>query len=1492
MKPDFLHQARQCSCSGARLYLKTGTTAFQGAFQGHRSCVALAARRPWKAIVHASDTGLRTKPSARPSQAILTSLRLGISITPHFALSLWLLAAFTSAAETRSFDALQTEFEQQIRPILKQFCLDCHSAEAQEGELDLERFATFSAVRDDPSTWQKVAEMLDNGEMPPDDSEQPTARQQTQLRAWIAAYLDAEALANAGDPGPIALRRLNNAQYTYTIRDLTGVQLDPAREFPVDSAAGEGFTNTGASLVMSPALVQKYFDAGKAIASHAVLLPDGFRFSAGTTRRDWEIEILSQISSLYALHTSGGSDVSLLDRWSVPDPTKSTENDGRIDLERYIAALIQQREQLLADLDAAEAIARTNNLNAKYFRLLAAMLVSDEAPSLLLDSLRRRWRQATAEDAAALTAVIRAWQDQLWKFNPVGHLGIVQPWQEPVTPIRESHHIRVKLDAPTEGDTISLYLVAGPAGDGNAADIVAWQNPRIERSGRPAILLRDVRAMGLKLARIREQTLSQTTKYLTAAFAARQPGSERDIAKLAAAHAVDPLILKPLLSYLGIEADGELKIGGYLTQYRQETAGYDFVNAWLIPDVADFSLVSNSSDQAVNIPGTVRPHKVTVHPRPDRWIAAGWRSPIEGRVTLTPRVQDAHPACGNGVSWSLELRRGAQRRMLAEGTVDRAGTAAPEPLRDISIHKGDLISLVIGPRDRQHACDLTEIDLTVTVADDSADPRAWSLSGDCADSLGAGNPHPDSFGNRDIWHFYGGMLDGESAPRAIPPGSLLARWLDASAAEAAVQLAAELEELLTRPLAQDAPPPDAEVYRALTALDGPLFSHIDSAALARTVAEDELAGVEFGLDPQLFGRHPDGSAAPSEHLVVQAPAVIEIKLPASLAAGAEFAVAGRLHDSQSRAGSVQLLVLDSRAKSQMGAEIDNLRGFVAAGKSATASNPSATSNGVLLPGVPIVVRKGSQAEARVRKSFDDFRRLFPAAMCHARIVPVDEVVTLLLFHREDEHLARLMLSDAEQARLDRLWDELHYVSQDALRIENSLEQILEFSTQDADPRKFDPVLKPIAAGAAAFRQRLLVTAPAHVDALVKFAARAYRRPLGANEDAGIRRLYETLCQEEIPHEEAFRLTLAKVLAAPAFLYRLERPGLGREPSAVGNEELASRLSYFLWSSAPDDELRQVAAAGQLVQPDILVAQTHRMLRDARTRRLAIEFACQWLHIRDFDQLDEKSERHFPQFTDLRDDIYEESIRFFADLFRNDGSILNILAADYTFVNESLATLYGIPDVSGSDWRRVEGVREYGRGGILGLATTLAKQSGASRTSPILRGNWISETLLGERLPKPPQDVPQLPDDEADLDGLTMRQVIEKHTADPACAKCHVRIDPYGFALESYDAIGRLRQQDLGGRPIDTNTTLMDGAQIDGINGLREYLVVTRRNDFLRQFCRKLVGYALGRAVQLSDEPLLNEMMTRLAENDYRFGAAVDTIVLSKQFRMIRGSDRQ
>ncbi len=1437
--------------------------------------------------------------------------------------------------QPNEFAGLANEYAGKTRPLMKQFCLECHSTAKQEGELDLERFVKLDDVRRGTKVWIKVAEMLDNGEMPPKDFlSQPSAEQRKQFRGWVQRYLNAEAYASAGDPGPVVLRRLSNAEYTYTLHDLTGVDLNPAREFPADSAAGEGFTNTGNALVMSPALLTKYLDAGKEIARHAVLLPDGFRFSPSVTRSDWTNDDLARIREFYREFTDvgGGTQVNL--QGIVFD----TNNGGRLPIEKYLAATFAVAESLrdsdvasrsdAATLETIAAVAKARGLNAKYLGILWTML-NDREPSLLLDAVRNQWRTAKADGAIPLAAEISRWQKALWRFTSVGHIGKVggpKAWQEPVTPLAARQELRLKLAGPVNGgrealggtagatsagskpplgagnnqgpngprlpDFVTLYLVTSEAGDGHEHDFVIWERPRFVAPGRPDLLLRDVREVSRELIARREKLFVSAAKCLAAAVEATQSQERLELGPLAQKHGVEPALLAAWLDYLGIGTGSAVKIDSLLTQKSTNSAGYDFVKGWVSDNA--MSVVANSSDQHVRIPGNMKPHGVAVHPSPSLQVVIGWRSPVAASMRVEATVQHAHPECGNGVTWSLELRRGNTRQRLAAGIAQGAKEVSVGPVENVAVKPGDLVSLLIGPRDGNHSCDLTAVDLTLRGGD-----REWNLARDVSPDVLAGNPHADRMGNDGVWHFYTEPATGDAGV-VIPGGSVLTKWQSAATAADKQRLAGDVQKLLVSgpPEMQDSP--DAILYRQLASLGGPLLSAARNALTAKpsTSPPDSSQSV-LGVDPALFGKHPNGSAVDSASLCVQAPTIIEVRLPADLVEGCELVTVGTLHRETGAEGSVQLQVLTVKP--------ERTSGLLPTTATETNANGLWTSNNRgVSHATPVLVNDGSAARRRMESAFETFRSVFPIALCYTKIVPVDEVVTLTHFYREDDQLQRLMLDETQTERLNALWDELRFVSLDALTQVDALEQLIQYATQDADPKVFEPLRKPFADREAAFRKTLVDAEPRQIDALIAVASQAYRRPLTDFEANELRGLYRKLREQELPHDEAFCFTLARVFVSPAFLYRLEKASPGATAGPVSDWELANRLSYFFWSSQPDEELRKVAAAGQLRDPVVLAAQARRMLTDARVRRLATEFACQFLHIYDFDSLDEKSEKHFPDFAELRGDMYEEAILFFTDLFQRDGSVLSLLDADHTFVSERLAKFYGLtvgqafqPDSNGDTsqpgktdlrWRRIDGIQQHGRGGILGLAATLAKQSGASRTSPILRGNWVSEVLLGEKLPKPPKDVPRLPEDETATEGLTVRQLTEKHTSDARCSACHQKIDPFGFALEGFDAIGRRREKDLAARPIDVTTKLPDGTEINGLSGLRDYLLKNRRDAVLRQFCRKLLGYSLGRGIQLSDEPLLKEIQQQLEKDDYRFSVAVETIVRSRQFREIRGKD--
>ena len=418
----------------------------------------------------------------------------------------------------------------------------------------------------------------------------------------------------------------------------------------------------------------------------------------------------------------------------------------------------------------------------------------------------------------------------------------------------------------------------------------------------------------------------------------------------------------------------------------------------------------------------------------------------------------------------------------------------------------------------------------------------------------------------------------------------------------------------------------------------------------------------------------------------------------------------------------------------------------------------------------------------------------------------------------------------------------------------------------------------------ALRRGKVIAENSHLEALLVFASRAWRRSLTAEELASILTAYRNDRLTGLQHEPAFRVALSRILSSPWFLYRVEQPAIGPRWQPVSGDEMATRLSFLLWDSIPDEELRKQSSS--LQEPKVMEEQLRRMLRDDRTRGMAREFGARWLGVRDFVSNHGRNLEQFPEFTPaLANALAEEPVRLFEDAIVNDRPVADLLDADAVVINEIVAKHYGIPGVIGSNWRRVENVSAYGRGGFVGLGAVLAKTSAASRTSPVKRGAWVVQ-MLGEPLPKVPAGVPPLP--ETPPEGLSVREITERHRKDPACANCHLRIDPYGMTLESFDALGRLRATaDL--EQLDDTATHLSGIEIDGVAGLRDYLAGPRREDVLRSLARKLTGYALGRAVQLSDRKLVNEL-TKMMVEGARWSDVMLALVRSEAFRCIRPAE--
>jgi len=401
--------------------------------------------------------------------------------------------------------------------------------------------------------------------------------------------------------------------------------------------------------------------------------------------------------------------------------------------------------------------------------------------------------------------------------------------------------------------------------------------------------------------------------------------------------------------------------------------------------------------------------------------------------------------------------------------------------------------------------------------------------------------------------------------------------------------------------------------------------------------------------------------------------------------------------------------------------------------------------------------------------------------------------------------------------------------------------------------------------------------------IARLARLAYRRPVTDSDLSGLLRFYDESRKKD-GFEAGVEMALRAMLASPKFIFRAERDPEGIAPGrayAVSDLELASRLSFFLWSSIPDDELLSVAESGQLREPKTLAKQIQRMLEDTKADALVENFAGQWLHIRNLRSAT-PDKNDFPNFDHTLRLAFEKELELFVgSVIREKRSVLDLLTADYTFVNERLALHYGIPNVFGSHFRRVSGIDDTRRG-LLGKGGILLVTSHADRTSPVVRGKWILENLLGTPPPPPPPNVPPL-SETTGAKPLTMRERMEQHRANPVCASCHKLMDPIGLALENFDAVGAWRTED-NGEHVDTAGQLADGTKIDGVIGLREALL-KRPDVFVTTVTEKLLTYALGRGVEPEDMPVVRAIVRQAQPDGYRFVSLIEGVVNSTPFQM-------
>ena len=871
----------------------------------------------------------------------------------------------------------------------------------------------------------------------------------------------------------------------------------------------------------------------------------------------------------------------------------------------------------------------------------------------------------------------------------------------------------------------------------------------------------------------------------------------------------------------------------FLTEKRDMNAGQAEVKSWSLGTAP--SVFVNSAAEPVQVWTKLPARSFFVHPENNRPVAVAWTSPTDAEVVVAGRVADAHPGSGDGVSFELAHVAGPELgQALADLGTDLNLPSAGPPPATLGLVREKWRAATTDPKPVMQAIKVLQ--------------------------------------DRLFWSNY-------LRHNVLAVGNGVPAWVDMLRVVAREQVQGAAREPLFRLVARQVAPAQPGTFVVWDRLrlesgDGPTLVLAEHPELRAAV--EAACGLRFG-------QHPQGRPVPPAALVTEAGSEVRIdlqKLPAPLLKSLtlpRFLRADVSLDAGSpETATVQALLL---------AEPDVMDAKqIKEGR----INPTSWRSGDPLiadkpePRVAQIVHPRVAAERAQPAA--EFRGLFPPAVLFEPIVPRDAQGSLFMFHREDEPLRRLLLDETGRAELERLWSELHFLSQDAVANTLMYAELLKLYSQKGQAemhffiQTFEERLKrddtALLADQAAAEQR-------HLDQLMAFAARAWRRPLTAEERKAILAGYRDDRAEGVEHDPAFRAALARVLASPWFLYRVEEPGRGPGWQPVSGDSLATRLSFLVWDSIPDEAL--LAAAPRLHEPAVMEAQLRRLLADPRSRGMAEEFGARWLGVRDFVANHGRSLKDFPEFTPaVRDSLAEEPTRFFEDLLVNDRPVADLISGDAVVVNDVLAGHYGIPGVTGPEWRRVEKVAAHGRGGLLGFGAVLAKQSAAARTSPIKRGAWVLQ-MLGERLPNPPADVPPLP--ETPPAGLSVREITEFHTQDPQCSGCHSRIDPFGMTLGQFDALGRLRPA-AEIKPGETRATLRDGTVIDDVAGLRNYLAGPRRDDLVRSLARKLTGYALGRAVLPSDRPLV-DTLTKTMAGGGRWSDALLVIVQSEQFRCIR-----
>lgn len=1134
-----------------------------------------------------------------------------------------------AAEEPRSAD---TSFTTVVRPFIDNYCASCHNRDKASAELDLTKYREVAAVGADFRQWELVADFVRKGEMPPADAKQPAEAERRRVLAAIEHVLADEAAKVAGDPGVVLSRRLTNAEYNHSIRDLTGFDLRPADAFPVDPASGEGFRNTGEALVMSPNLFKKHYAAAQSVADHLVFTPTGLVFAPYEA-------------------------VTFADRLKFHEQALIRFYRERdVDYTAYLLAAWRWRHRWQVPADATlESWATNQRLSPRYLRSLWDMLEAPAAtPNPYLAPVRDAWKSLPTPPTSTPLATAND--------------GSFPPGIDPRSAIR------------------------------GIADLIRQTSQRIGVRETPAIV----------------------------SNAGNGPVQHID--------------------------------------RRKKTA----------------------ATRDTHVDGLTSPRQFT------RW----------------------------------EARRLKERPALAV----RISVASLPPLE---------------PQLNQTATQATSATPTT-----SAKEKAYVI---------IKSP------------IFGGQSLNEGRPKRAELG-------------------------LSAMLKQHAP----EQWERLG-----------------------------------FGRHPAGLELGADSLAIAFGEAIEFSVPTAAL------------DNRNEIG----LFFDAEWQTAAGnsaagatVRVEEISMAVGDVTPATTATPATPANNKNLPAAKplsppqelMLVDSASGYADRLRTAASAFCQLFPN-----RFVQIDDTRGLSAgFHlieglfRDDQPLCKLVLTDAENRELNRRWDDLYFstgLMEKMLRgfvfFERSERNFLKHPDFDSFKEE-DPALVEDAT-LARFEQVYLARSgvkpddpkasshPVHLffaeirdglkrrdrqwrearavfrNQLLEFAERAFRRPLTEDERTSLARLFDSIAdQPEFGVEQATRAVVTSILVSPHFSCLIDEAPAGDTIAPLSDLALASRLSYFLWASLPDAELLSVAKAGRLRDEATLRGQVRRMLADPKVEGFAREFFGQWLRYRDFATQESVDRAVFPQFDDaLKEAMFEEPTRWASHLIRTNGRVTDILAGDATLVNRRLADHYGLPFRGGSDeWQLVDGLRARGRGGVLGMAVFLAANSQPQRTSPVKRGFWVVHTLLGEHIPAPPPNIAPLPPKETDSKGATIRQLLAAHTESESCATCHRRFDPVGLAMEGFDPIGRSRLKDLAGRPVDNAVRLPNGETARGIPEFLTFLEAERTEDYVKTLNRKLLGYALGRSLALSDKTLLERMSAVLNKNEFRFAPLMETVVLSSQFRNQRCRD--